>query len=205
MIDKVSRKIVGYLLKGTNADEEKREVLLFGVTRIVEDIPKTIGIVLIGIVLNILKEMLVVTAVVALYKTFVGGVHAKTNLGCFFSSVVFYLVTIYVPKILVLENEAYVLMLMLNYVFSVYCIWVYAPADVPEIPKIDKMLRRKTKITAIIVLNVIYLITLLLLKDRTIQDLIMISIFSINLMTTRTMYKLFKNEYGYETYFPYCE
>lgn len=205
MIEKLSRKIVEYLLKDMNADEEKHEVLLFGVTRIVEDIPKTIGIVLIGLVLNILKEMLIVTMVIALYKTFVGGVHAKTNLGCFASSVIFYLATIYIPKIIVLENEFYMLALVLNYVFAMYCIWVYVPADVPEIPKIDKALRKRTKVMAIIMLNVIYLITLLILKGRAMQDLIMISIFSINLMTTRTMYKLFKNEYGYETYFPYCE
>lgn len=205
MIEKISQKITTYLLKDTIADEERKEVLLFGVTRIVEDIPKTIGIILIGIVLNILKEMLIVTAVIALYKSFVGGVHAKTNFGCFFSSVVFYLATIYCSKFIVLQNEMYILSLILNYIFALYCIWVYVPADVPEIPKIDSKLRKRTKIKAVIMLNVIYLIALLVIKDRITQSLVMFSIFSINLMTTRTMYRLFKNEYGYEVYFPYCE
>lgn len=205
MIEKISQKITTYLLKDTIADEERKEVLLFGVTRIVEDIPKTIGIILIGIVLNILKEMLIVTAVIALYKSFVGGVHAKTNFGCFLSSVVFYLATIYCSKFIVLQNEMYILSLILNYIFALYCIWVYVPADVPEIPKIDSKLRKRTKIKAVIMLNVIYLIALLVIKDRITQSLVMFSIFSINLMTTRTMYRLFKNEYGYEVYFPYCE
>lgn len=205
MIEKISQKITTYLLKDTIADEERKEVLFFGVTRIVEDIPKTIGIILIGFILNILKEMLIVTAVIALYKSFVGGVHAKTNFGCFLSSVVFYLATIYCSKFIVLENELCLLALILNYIFALYCIWVYVPADVPEIPKIDNELRRKTKIKAVIMLNVIYLIALLVIKDRITQSLVMFSIFSINLMTTRTMYRLFKNEYGYEVYFPYCE
>lgn len=205
MIEKISQKITTYLLKDTIADAERKEVLLFGVTRIVEDIPKTIGIVLIGIALNILKEMLIVTAVIALYKSFVGGVHAKTNLGCFLSSVVFYLATIYCSKFIVLENEMYILALILNYIFALYCIWVYVPADVPEIPKINSKLRKRTKIKAVIMLNVIYLIALLVIKDGITQSLVMFSIFSINLMTTRTMYKLFKNEYGYEVYFPYGE
>lgn len=205
MIEKISQKITTYLVKDTIADEERKEVLLFGVTRIVEDIPKTIGIILIGFILDILKEMLIVTAVIALYKSFVGGVHAKTNFDCFLSSVVFYLATIYCSKFIVLENELCLLALILNYIFALYCIWVYVPADVPEIPKIDNELRRKTKIKAVIVLNVIYLIALLVIKDRITQSLVMFSIFSINLMTTRTMYRLFKSEYGYEVYFPYCE
>ena len=99
MLDKISRKILEYVSTDKHTEEQK-EVLLFGITRIVEDIPKTIGIILIGIILNILKEMLIVTLVIAIYKTFVGGVHAKTNWGCFLSSVAFYLVTIYSSKYL---------------------------------------------------------------------------------------------------------
>lgn len=205
MVNKVSEKILAYLLKDTCMTEEKYEVMLFGITRIVEDIPKTLGILLIGTLLGVLKEMLVVTVVIALYKSFVGGVHAKTNWGCFFCSAFFYLVTIYIPKVFVFEGEAHILLLILNYVFALYCIWVYAPADVPEIPKVDEKLRRKTKVKAIVILNIIYLTSLLVVKNRSIQDLVMFSIFSINLMTTRTMYKVFKNEYGYEVYFPYCE
>lgn len=205
MIEKLSLKIVDCLLKNTCYTEEKREILLFGTTRIVEDVPKMIGILILGIVLNILKEILIITIVITLYKTFVGGVHAKTNLGCFVSSVVFYLSIIYVSKYVDLKNEIYILGLVLNYIFALYCIWVYVPADVPEIPKIDKTIRRKNKIKALIMLNIIYVVTLVVVKDKGVQNLVMLSIYSINLMTTRTMYNLFKNEYGYETYFPYCE
>ncbi len=206
MVEKLSNKILCFLINDDKIDSEKKEVLLFGITRIVEDIPKTIGIVLIGILLNIIKEMLIVTTVIMLYKTFVGGVHAKTNFGCFISSVIFYLAIIYISKFFYFENEkVYILLVVLNYIFSLYCIWVYAPADVPEIPKVNEKLRKRTKISAILMLNAIYIVTLVVIKDSMIQRLVMLSIFSINLMTTRTMYNLFKNEYGYETYFPYDE
>lgn len=205
MVEKLSNKILYFLIKDDIVDSQKKEVLLFGITRIVEDIPKTIGIVIIGILLNIIKEILVVTAVIMLYKTYVGGVHAKTNLGCFLSSVVFYLATIYISKILIVDGNAKLLLLTLNYIFSLYCILVYAPADVPQIPKVNEKLRKTTKIKAILMLNIIYLFTLIVVKDIMIQRLIFLSIFSVNIMTTRTMYNLFKNEYGYETYFPYSE
>ena len=39
-------------------------------------------------------------------------------------------------------------------------------------------------------------------KDMYFSNLIVYSIFFTNMMTTRTMYKIFKNEYGFETYVP---
>ncbi len=205
MVEKLSNGILYFLTKNEVVEPEKKEVLLFGITRIVEDIPKTIGIIFIALVLNIIKEMLIVTLVIMLYKTFVGGVHAKTNLGCFVSSVIFYLATIYISKNFNFNSNIQLLFLVLNYEFSIYCIWVYAPADVPEIPKINEKLRKSTKLKAIVALNVIYIFTLFGIKDVEVQKLILFSVFSINLMTTRTMYKLFKNQYGYEAYFPYGE
>lgn len=201
MLDKISRKILEYVSTDKHTEEQK-EVLLFGITRIVEDIPKTIGIILIGIILNILKEMLIVTLVIAVYKTFVGGVHAKTNWGCFLSSVAFYLVTIYSSKYLYVPGHESIYIYILIYIFAIYTILVYVPADVPEIPKVNEKLRKALKIKSIVMLNVIYIITFVLIKDIHIQMLIIYSIFYISLMTTRSIYKLFKNEYGYETYIP---
>ena len=201
MIDKISNKILSILSTNNNTEEEK-EILLFGITRIVEDIPKTIGIILIGILLNIIKEMVIVTVIIMLYKTFVGGVHAKTNLGCFIYSVVFYLAIIYSAKYLVLTGMYKTLTYILIYIFSMYCILVYAPADVPEIPKVNAKLRKTLKIKSTVMLNLIYIVSLLFIKNIAYQTIIIYSVFYISIMTTRTMYKIFKAEYGYETYIP---
>lgn len=201
MIDKISNKILN-LLSNESQTEEQKEILLFGITRIIEDIPKTIGIVIIGLLLNIIKEMIIVTAVIALYKTFVGGVHAKTNWGCFFSTIVFYLATIYGAKYILLNGVSQYGIYILIYIFAIYSIFVYVPADVPEIPKVNNKLRKTLKIKSIISLNILYIITLIGVKDVIVQNLIIYSIFFINLMTIRIVYKIFKTEYGYETYIP---
>lgn len=201
MIDKISKKILSILSTNNNSEEEK-EILLFGITRIVEDIPKTIGIILIGILLDIIKEMAVVTIVIMLYKTFVGGVHAKTNLGCFMYSALFYLAIIYSAKYLAFTGMYKLLTYILIYIFAVYCILVYAPADVPEIPKVNVKLRKTLKIKSLVMLNLIYIVSLLVIKNVNYQTIIIYSVFYISIMTTRTMYKIFKAEYGYETYIP---
>ena len=201
MIDKISNKRLE-LISGINQTEEEKEILLFGITRIVEDIPKTIGIVAIGLVLGVLKEMAIATLVIILYKTLTGGVHAKTNWGCFAYSVVFYLAIIYSAKVLVLTGIVKYGVYAIIYVFSLYTIFVYVPADVPEIPKVNLKLRKTLKIKSIVMLNLLYVITLLFIRDIEIQNLIIYSILYIGIMTTRTIYNLFKAEYGYETYIP---
>lgn len=199
MTEKLTNIIVDkFLLKDEN-DPERREILCFGITRILEDIPKTIGIFLTGLILGILKEMLVVSAILIGYKTFVGGLHVKTNFACFIYSLLFYLVIIYTAQFIVFESILYLYICL--FIFAVYCILVYAPADVPEIPKVNEKLRRNLKIKSIISLVILYIMALVS-KDMYFANLIIYSIFFTNVMTTRTMYKIFKNEYGYETYVP---
>ena len=201
MIDKISNKILE-LISNKNQTEEEKEILLFGITRIVEDIPKTIGIIIIGLILGIIKEMAIVTLVIILYKTLTGGVHAKTNWGCFAYSVIFYLTIIYTSKFLVLAGVSKYSIYLLIYFFSLYTIFVYVPADVPEIPKVNLSLRKGLKIKSVVMLNVIYLASFIFIKNVIVQNLIIYSVFYISLMTTRTIYNLFKMNYGFETYVP---
>ena len=189
MIDKISNKILEFISTKGQRQEEK-EVLLFGITRIVEDIPKTIGIVIIGLTLGIIKEMAIVTSIIILYKTLTGGVHAKTNWGCFAYSAIFYLAIIYTSKFLIFYGINKYSIYLLVYIFSLYTILVYVPADVPEIPKVNLDLRKSLKIKSIIMLSVIYIVTIFALKDVILQNLIIYSIFYISLMTTRSIYKL---------------
>lgn len=198
MTEKLTNIIVDkFLLKDEEVDN--REVIAFGVKCMIEEIPKTVGIFLIGFFLGIVKEMLVVTFILMAYKMFVGGVHAKTNIACFIYSLLFYLVIIYTSQFIVFESILYLYICL--FIFAVYCIFVYVPADVPEIPKVNEKLRRNLKIKSIISLVILYIVALVS-KDMYFSNLIVYSIFFTNMMTTRTMYKIFKNEYGFETYVP---
>ena len=195
-------EIILYKLSDDNYQEEEKEVLLFGISRIVEDVPKTIGILILGFVLGILKEIAIVTLVIMTYKTFIGGVHAKTNLGCFVYSAMFYLITIYSAKYICFSDYNQFGVFTLMYIFAIYTIIVYAPADVPEIPKVNINLRKSLKIKSMIALNAIYIISIFLITDNQIKNLIIYSVFYISLMTTRSIYKLFRNKYGHECYVP---
>lgn len=201
MIEKISNKILN-ILSDENDSEEQREVMLFGITRIVEDIPKYVAIIIICLLLGVIKEFALVMLVTAMYKTFTGGVHLHTNIGCFISSLVSIIACIYVPNILIKFENIIIPFYIFVYIFSLYVIWVYVPADVPEIPVINERRRKRDKVMSLVVLNIISIISIFIIENSIYVCTIMITILYIDLMTTRTVYKIFKNEYGYETYIP---
>ena len=201
MVDRISKRILN-MLSDENDTDQQREILLFGITRIVEDVPKYLGMLVICILLGVIKEFVIVMIVTALYKTFTGGVHMHTNIGCFIGSVISLLFCIYIPKLLVTYDNIILPIFVFIYIFSLYVIWVYVPADVPEIPIINERRRKRDKIMSFIVLNILTIVALIVIKNTLYSNIIMVTILNIDIMTTRTVYKIFKNEYGHETYIP---
>jgi accessory gene regulator protein AgrB len=92
MIEKISNYIVdNVLLTNESPDEDYREVMCFGVTRILEDIPKFASIFFMCYLLGVINQFFVVLAITLTYKAFVGGAHARTNIGCFLISIRYYI------------------------------------------------------------------------------------------------------------------
>lgn len=201
MIEQISNNLLKLLSDEKDTCEQK-EILLFGITRIVEDVPKYIALILISLFLGVIKELAIVYGVIITYKSFVGGVHLKTNIGCFVWTLISNLACIYIPMLLDFAIKELTLMYIIVYVFSIYIIITYVPADVPEIPIVNKKRRIRDKIMSFIMLNMLYLIAILFIKNTYYSSIIIITIFNIDIMTIRLIYKLFKNEYGYETYIP---
>lgn len=201
MVEKISKKILN-ILSDENDSQEQREILLFGITRIVEDIPKYIALICICLLLGIIKEFGIFMLVTVLYKTFTGGVHLHTNIGCFIGTLCSTLACIYLPNVIINYKFILIPFFVFVYIFSMYIIWVYVPADVPEIPIINERRRKRDKIMSFIMLNLLFLISLIFINNVFYTCIVIMTILEIDVMTTRTMYKLFKNEYGYETYVP---
>lgn len=200
MLDILINFVFLKITKDLDKSEEEKEIIFFGITRILEDIPKAFLIFVAGVLLNLIYKILIVTVIILLYKTFVGGMHLKTNITCFIYSLGFYLITIYSAFLINYLNINICILEISNYIFSIYIILKYAPADVENIPKFNLKLRRTLKIKSFISLNLIY-IFILFLKFNFITDILKIivisSIFYINLATTKTFYEIFNVKYGF--------
>lgn len=200
MYYKISNYILdNFLYKNEKLDDEQREIMNFGIVRIIEDIPKYLGIFLIALYLNILKELAIVYVVNMLYKIFVGGAHARTNLICFISSTLFFILPILVAKYISLPNIIQYIIYFFNFVFSIYVIVKIAPADTEEVPIINKKRRKRLKLGALISICLIYVLALFIIKSQVISNMIIYITLLINISTTKPIYKLYKCTYGSES------
>lgn len=200
MLEKVSDFIVcDMLFKNETISSEQKEVMVFGVRRILEDTPKYIAIFGICIYLNLLKELLLVFLVTATYKSYVGGAHARTNIICFVSSLFIFLTPIILPIYINLSNTVMYILYALVFISSVYIIIKIAPGDTEEIPILKKNRRNKMKIKASIIFAIWYFSAIFIINNMYNKQVILLTILFINLMSTNTAYKLLKCKHSYES------
>jgi len=200
MIEKLSQYIVNkILIKGDNIDNNEKDIINFGVTRILEDIPKFVAIIFMCYLLNILKELAIVFAVTVCYKTFIGGAHARTNIQCFIISSTYFILPIMVAKYIQYNINILYIIYLITTILSIFIIIKIAPADTEEIPIINKEKRKQMKTLGCISLIVISILTVLYIKDITYIKMIVYTLLLINIFATPLMYKLLSCKYGIES------
>lgn len=199
MVDKISNYILDNLLyKDEKVEGDEREIMLFGVTRIVEDIPKYTLIILISCYLGVIKRVGIVFLITLLYKVFVGGAHARTNLGCFVVSTLYFLIPAFLPEYLNIGNKVIYILYSIVFIFSLYVINNRVPADTEEIPILNKNKRKLMKCLAFISLIGIYILVLII-NNNVLYKITLTTVFLIDLVAIKPVYKMFRCKYSYES------
>lgn len=201
MFDKISMCFFKKTLyKNENIDKEKEEVLLYSINKIIGEISKLIIIVIISFILHIINEFVIVLIITLLYKTFIGGAHAKTDIECLIFSVLYYIAPALLAKYIIVPNIYIYIAMFLVFVESLYVILKIAPADTEEVPILSQKNRKTMKNKALIVLFFIYFIALIFFRNNMyILKLVVITLFSINFYTTKIAYRFFGCKYSYES------
>lgn len=197
LCDKLTKKIRN---KMPEIDDERAEVIKYGIQLVVGEIPKTLIILMIAYIFGVLKLSILALLFVMPYKTFSGGVHLKTHIGCIAATTLFYVGNAYISKSIVIES-VYLkyIFIALVWVFSIVMIKLYAPADTEAVPilrKKDRILKRNLSyITMTITLTIAIFI-----KHSIISNLLIFGTLLQTISITRFMYKITNNKYGYEEY-----
>ena len=201
MIDKfcdwITKKIKA---KVSDIDEEREMIINFGVRLIFGELPKILILFIIGFVLKMGWQTLLLFFLIAPYRSFRGGIHFKTHLGCMLTTSCLYLGPIIVTKYFQINNDLilYVFTAIIT-IFSIFIIAKYAPADTENIPILTKKERKSKKIKAYISLAILVTITIFS-TDKSISYIIIYGIFLQNLTVLPISYKITKNKHGYEVY-----
>ena len=200
MIDKICNYILQKMRrKMPEIDDEKAEVILYGIQLIIGEIPKIFIIFGLSIILGIGWYMLFAYIVMIPYRAVSGGFHLKTHIGCIIGTSIFYFGNIFLSKALILQDMQKYILIGVTFIFGVIMISLYAPADTENLPILSKKERKRKKILSYIVLT-ITLIIAFFIKNNVISNILIIGALLQTMTITRIAYKITKNRYGYETY-----
>ncbi len=200
MIDKICTFLTKKIQKEMpDIDEEKAEIINYGLQNIIGEIPKIFLLFFISWVLGILKEVLFMFIILLPYRGASGGFHLKTHLGCIIGTTLFYCGVAFLSKNVVIGETIKYLLVIFGWIFGMIMIKLYAPADTENVPILSKKERKKKQIMSYLVFSIAMLASLLI-KDNVISNILIFSNLVQTFNITKLAYKLTKNKYGYEVY-----
>ena len=200
MVDKICDYLTNKIKQRMpEVDEDRAEVINYGIHLIVGEVPKTFIFIAIAAILGILKEFFLCVLVIFPYRAFSGGFHLKTHLGCILSSSLYYCGIAYVSKLFILDFQIKLILIILVWIFGMIMCRLYAPADTENVPILRKKDRRIKPILSYIVLS-LTLIVGIFINNNVISNIIILGMLIQSLMITRIAYKITNCKYGYEVY-----
>ena len=180
-------------------DDERTQVINYGLQILIGEIPKIFIILLISWILGIFKLTLITFILIMPYRSVSGGFHLHTHIGCIIATTLTYCGTAFVSQYIVLNDIVKYILILLIWIFSMAMIKLYAPADTEEVPILETKVRRKKQLASYIIAT-ISLIAAIFIKDNVISNILIIGTLLQTLFITKVMYKLTNNKYGYEVY-----
>ena len=201
MIDKFCRYLTNKIRKQMpEIDDEKAEVILFGVQLIVGEIPKFFLMFGTGIILGLWWQTALAFFLLLPYKAVSGGFHLKTHLGCIICTNLIYCGNAFISTILEFPNEIskYITIIAI-WIFGIIMVSIYAPADTENVPILTKRERKTKRMLSYLFLS-INMIVAMLVQNQIIENILIIGTIIQTITITKIAYKITNNKYGYEEY-----
>lgn len=200
MIDKICTFLTNRIRKEMpDIDDERAEVINYGLQNIIGEIPKTFLVLIIAYFLGIWKETLITFILLIPYKNASGGFHLKTHLGCIIGTTIFYCGIPVLAKMIIMNEIVKYIIIVALWIFGMCMIRLYAPADTENVPILTKKDRNRKRIIAYITFSV-GLVIAGIINYNTISNIIIFGYLLQSLMITKLAYRLTNNKYGYEVY-----
>ena len=99
-------------------DDDRAEVINYGLQNIVGEIPKIFLLFIIAFVLGILKEVLFMFIVLIPYRGASGGFHLKTHLGCILGTTAYYCGNVLLSQHIILDDITKYILIGIGWIFG---------------------------------------------------------------------------------------
>ena len=200
MIDKICIFLTNKIRKEVpDIDDERAEVINYGLQIIVGEVPKTFIMLAVAYILGVFKLSLFTFLVLIPYRGTSGGFHLHTHIGCIISTCLMYSGVALLSKYIVLTEVIKYILIASVWIFGVIMIKLYAPADTEDVPILESKVRKKKQIASYLSLTVA-LVVAILVQDSTISNILIFGNLVQTLTITKIAYRLTNNKYGYEVY-----
>ena len=200
MVDKICNYLTNKIKnKVTDVNDEKAEIINYGLHLLIGEIPKTFIFIAIATILGVLKEFFITVIVIFPYRAVSGGFHLKTHFGCILCTSFCYCGIPYVSKVINFTEPVKLSLIILTWIFGMIMCKLYAPADTENVPILRKNDRKINRILSYIILTITLSIGLLI-KNNTISNIIILGMLIQSMMITRIAYKITNIKYGHEVY-----
>lgn len=200
MVDKITEFLTNKIRKEMpEIDDERAEVINYGLQILVGEVPKTFIMLAIAYLLGVFKLTLITFLILMPYRTFSGGFHLKTHIGCIVTTCLFYCGTALLAKYIAFnEISKYIITIALG-IFGIIMIKLYAPADTENVPILSKKVRKQKQVLSYITF-IVGLAVALIIKNNIFSNIIIFGYLMQTCMITKLAYRLTNNKYGYEVY-----
>ena len=200
MIDKICAFLTQKIRKEMpDIDDEKAEVINYGLQNLLGEIPKTFIMLFVAYILGIFEWALFTFVALFIYKGASGGVHLKTHIGCLLFTCTFYCIIPFVSKYIVMTDIVKYIVIVSVWIFGMIMIKLYAPADTESVPILSKKVRKKKQIVSYISFTIGLLVAAIVPNNTICNILILANLFQ-TITITKFVYKITNNKYGYEVY-----
>ena len=201
MIDKICDKLMKRIrAKMLEVDDERAEVIKYGLELIIGELPKMFLLFVIAWLLGIFKYALISFAIILPYKLVSGGVHLKTHIGCILGTSLLYCGNVFISKYINIPDiKNQIIFSAIILTFAIIMISLYAPADTENVPILRKKERAKKKIISYIIVTAMIIISFFV-KDRVISNMFRVGVLLQSIMISKLTYNIFKVKFGYLEY-----
>ena len=180
-------------------DDERAEVINYGLQLIIGEIPKMLITIVIAYLLGILKLTVIAILIIMPYRAVSGGFHLKTHIGCIITTTLFYCGVPKISNYIYLYSQTKFIFVLCALIFGLIMIKLYAPADTEYVPILRKKERKQKRILSYIIYTT-GLVLALIINNNVISNIIIFGYLIQTIMITPIAYKITKSKYGYRTY-----
>lgn len=196
MKEKFVNSSIKFISKYQECDDLKIKKLNYGLQGIYSLIVKLNVIIIISILTKTIPQTLLFLLFYTGIRTFSFGWHAKTNIGCWISSITVYnIIPLLIKNYIIPINIGYIILAI-----AIISMILFSPADTPKRPLIRKNHRRKCKIIATLVI-IIYILLFTLNKNNLINNAIIYASFIQSLFINPLFYKITNTQFNNYKYY----